>query len=87
MTKSATANSTATQWGNAVGFRIPKSLQNISTIKDKTKIKIEAEPNRLVITKIAERLTLDEIFLDWDGEEYDSYDWGELDTPIGREMI
>jgi len=87
MTKTTVAHSTATRWGNAVGFRIPKALQSISTIYDKTKIKIEAEPNRLIITKIPERLTLEEIFCDWNGEEYDTYDWGELDKPVGREMI
>jgi len=80
-------HSTATKWGNALGFRIPKSLQDVSDIHDKTKIRIEAEPNRLVITKISEKLTLEQIFADWDGEEYDGYDWGEMDEPIGGEMI
>ena len=87
MAQSASSHSTATRWGNALGFRIPKALQDISNIHDKTKIKIEAEPNRLIITKVPERLTLEQIFDSWDGEEYDSYDWGELDKPAGREMI
>jgi antitoxin component of MazEF toxin-antitoxin module len=78
---------TATRWGNALGFRIPKSLQDISNIHDRTKIKIEAEPDRLIITKIPDKLTLESIFENWNGDEYDSYDWGELDTPKGREMI
>ena len=78
---------TATLWGNSLGFCIPKSLQDISTIYDKTKIRIEAEPNRLTITKIPEKLTLETIFENWNGEEYDGYDWGELDTPAGKEMI
>jgi antitoxin component of MazEF toxin-antitoxin module len=78
---------TATRWGNALGFRISKSLQDISDIRDKTRINIEAEPNRLIITKIPERLTLETIFENWDGEEYDSYDWGELDKPAGREVV
>jgi antitoxin component of MazEF toxin-antitoxin module len=79
--------STATRWGNALGFRIPKSLQEVSNIYDKTKIKIEAEPNRLIITKIPEKLTIEEIFSNWNGDEYDSYDWGELEKPIGKETI
>ncbi|MCL2054935.1 MAG: hypothetical protein FWG90_10960 [Oscillospiraceae bacterium] len=78
---------TATRWGNALGFRIPKALQDISTIHDKTRIRIEAEPNRLIITKIPENLTLESIFENWSGEAYDSYDWGELDSPKGKEMI
>jgi len=78
---------TATRWGNALGFRIPKSLQDISNIHEKTKIRIEAEPDRLIITRIPEKLTLEKIFENWNGEEYDRYDWGELDEPVGRELI
>ena len=81
------AQTTATRWGNALGFRIPKSMQDISNIRDKTRIEITAEPNRLIITKVPERLTLEEIFSDWDGEAYESYDWGEDDAPVGRELI
>ena len=33
------------------------------------------------------QLTLEEIFEDWDGTPYDSYDWGELDEPVGNELI
>jgi len=85
---SATATqTTATRWGNALGFRIPKALQEVSNIHDKTKIEIIAEPNRLIITKIPERLTLEQILSNWNGDEYDSHDWGELDAPVGREMI
>jgi antitoxin component of MazEF toxin-antitoxin module len=79
--------STATQWGDTIGFCIPKALQEVSNIRDNTRIKIEAEPNRLVITKIPERLTLETIFENWNGEAYDGYDWGELDKPKGNEMI
>jgi len=32
-------------------------------------------------------ITLEEIFENWNGEEYDGYDWGELDEPAGGEMI
>jgi antitoxin component of MazEF toxin-antitoxin module len=87
MTESTVAHTTATKWGNALGFRIPKSLQDISNIHDKTKIKIEAEPSRLIITKLPEKLTLEQIFAGWNEEEYEGYDWGEIDKPIGREMI
>lgn len=79
--------STATRWGNALGFRIPKALQEISNIHDKTKIEIVAEPNRLIITKIPERLTLESIFDEWNGEQYDSYDWEDMDAPAGKELL
>lgn len=79
--------STATKWGNALGFRIPKALQDISTIYDKTKIEIIAEPNRLIITKIPERITLESIFENWSGEEYDKYNWADMDAPAGKELI
>jgi hypothetical protein len=41
----------------------------------------------LIITKILERVTLEELFENWEDEEYDSYDWGELDAPEGTKMI
>ncbi|MCL2693876.1 MAG: AbrB/MazE/SpoVT family DNA-binding domain-containing protein [Oscillospiraceae bacterium] len=80
---------TTSYWGNALGFRIPRSLQEISNITDKTRIRIEAEPNKLIITKISEprkRMTLAERLSEYPIEEYlqqEEVDWG---APVGEEV-
>ena len=79
---------TTSYWGNALGFRIPRALQEVSDIRDKTRIRIEAEPGKLVITKVEEppkRLTIQELFelypADYIHDE--EIDWGE---PVGDEV-
>jgi antitoxin component of MazEF toxin-antitoxin module len=81
-------------WGNSLGFRIPKKIQEISNITNNTQIHIEAEPDRLIITKVktrqhipfAERL---KSFKDWEGKPYELTDedtaWANLPT-VGEEV-
>ena len=33
------------------------------------------------------RLTLEKLFEDWAGGPPEPYDWGELDAPVGRELL
>ena len=80
---------TTSYWGNALGFRIPRALQEISNITDKTRIRIEAEPDKLIITKIKEprkHITLAERLKMYPLDGYvqeDEIDWGE---PVGEEV-
>ena len=46
-----------------------------------------AKEKSIIIKPTEKRLTLEKIFADWDGTPYDSYDWGELDKPVGRELL
>jgi len=72
---------TTAYWGNSLGFRIPRALQEISNITDRTRIRIDAEPNRLVITKIEEsrkHIPLAERFKDYKGDyNGEVVDWGD----------
>ena len=47
-------------------------------IQGETKIGAEDQRNRLM---------LEEVFADWDGSDYDGYDWGDMDKPAGRELL
>ena len=80
---------TTSYWGNALGLRIPRALQEISNITDKTRVRIEAEPDKLIITKIkepkkhttlAERLKMYPVI---DFIQEDEIDWGK---PVGDEI-
>ncbi|MDR0919635.1 MAG: hypothetical protein LBM93_10405 [Oscillospiraceae bacterium] len=84
-------DTTATSLGNALSFYVPQQLQNISNIKDKTHIRIEAEPNKLIITKISEprkHIPLAERIKDFKGEPYvlsqEDKEWLKLE-PVGEE--
>jgi antitoxin component of MazEF toxin-antitoxin module len=62
---------------NSLGFFIPHSMQEISHITDKTRVSIEAEPNRIIITRIEEKRRhkpLSERIRDWDGKPYELTD-------------
>ena len=73
------------KWGNSLGLRIPKPTAKILGLNDNDIVNIETKGKSIIIRK--EILTLEKIFEDWDGSPYDSYDWGELDKPAGRELI
>jgi antitoxin component of MazEF toxin-antitoxin module len=80
---------TTSYWGNALGFRIPRALQEVSGIKDKARIRIDAEPGKLIITRVEEprkRMTLAERFEMYPIEggflHDEEIDWGE---PVGDE--
>jgi DNA-damage-inducible protein J len=36
---------------------------------------------------VRKRRTLEEVFQDWSGNAPESYDWGEMDAPAGRELL
>jgi antitoxin MazE len=73
--------------GNSVGVRIPKTLLEVVGLSDSDNVEIIAEKKMLIIKPVKERLTIEKLFQDWDGEGPEPYDWGKLDTPMGRELI
>jgi antitoxin component of MazEF toxin-antitoxin module len=67
----------ASDFGNTLGFHIPLSIQEISNIKDKTRVLIEAEPNKIIITRIEEKRRhkpISERIKDWNGQPYELTD-------------
>ncbi|MCL2095641.1 MAG: AbrB/MazE/SpoVT family DNA-binding domain-containing protein [Oscillospiraceae bacterium] len=75
------------KWGNSLGLRIPRIAVETLGLNDNDIVNIETKGKSIVIRPMEKRLTLESIFEDWDGTPYDSYDWGELDKPAGRELI
>ena len=75
------------KWGNSLGLRIPRAAAEILGLNDNDIVSVETKGESIVISPAKKRLTLEKIFENWDGSPYDSYDWGELDKPAGRELI
>jgi antitoxin MazE len=75
------------KWGNSVGVRIPKALLEVVGLSDNDNVEIVAEDKMLIIKPARERLTIDKLFEGWTGESPEPYDWGELDAPVGRELL
>jgi len=76
-----------TRWGNSYGVRIPRALLETIGLSDNDSVDIAAENKTIVLRPSRERLTLEKIFENWDGERSDYYDWGEIEQPVGRELI
>jgi antitoxin MazE len=75
------------KWGNSLGVRIPRPLLEVIGLTDNDSVEIIAEDKILILRPARERLTLETLFQDWDGEAPEPYDWGELDAPVGRELL
>jgi antitoxin MazE len=76
------------KWGNSIGVRIPKPLLEVVGLADNDNVEIIVEDKTLVIRPTRERLTIDKLFKEWDGENTPQlYDWGESDAPVGRELL
>jgi hypothetical protein len=60
----------------------------IETLELKDDDTVELSMAGKVITLTPARLTLEKIFSGFpEGEAFDSYDWGEMDAPAGRELL
>ena len=75
------------KWGNSQGIRIPKTLLDVVGLSDNDNVDIIAEDNMLIIKPARESLSLEKLFENWDGDAPELFDWGDLDAPVGRELI
>jgi antitoxin component of MazEF toxin-antitoxin module len=75
------------KWGKNAGIRIPKPLLEVIGLPDDGIVELVAENEKLIIKSARERLTLEKLFNDWEGDLPDSYDWGGLETPQGQELL
>ena len=78
---------TIVKWGNSRGIRLPKALLDTVGLSDNDSVEVVAGDNMLIVKPARERLTIDKLFEGWDGDAPEPYNWGELDTPVGRELI
>ena len=78
---------TIVKWGNSRGIRLSKTLLDVVGLSDSDSVEIVARNNMLIIKPARERLTIEKLFADWEGGLPEAYDWGALDSPVGRELI
>lgn len=67
------------KWGNTAALRIPQVLCEHLGISIGQKVRITAEPGRLIIEPETEQWTLKGRMKEWDGKRFQTheYDWGE----------
>ena len=74
------------KWGNSNAVRLPKAVLEAVRLRENDKIEIITQENQIILLPAKrQRLTLEEIFKDWDGE----YICAEVDTgfPVGTELF
>jgi antitoxin MazE len=74
------------RWGNSLGLRVPKGLAQEIGLTEGSSVEIETKGNRLVVTPIRPKYTLDELLKDTTPEAFREYvvDWG---SDVGREIV
>jgi antitoxin MazE len=82
---------TISKWGNSTAVRIPKDILLRSGLKEDSKVEIEAEKGRVIISQKSPKYTLEEIMADTTPEEYrkalSPEDWKFWQTDVGREIV
>jgi len=82
------------RWGTSSAIRIPAQILSavpwyvdLSQIENgKIPVNVVLKDEKIIISPEKD-ITIDTLFADWNGENYDSYDWGELDMPVGKEVL
>jgi antitoxin MazE len=73
------------RWGNSLGLRIPKDIAGKIGLAEGTRVQIEAEGDRIVISASRPRYDLAELLIGMTPDGMQGvFDWG---ADIGRETI
>ncbi|HYD64517.1 AbrB/MazE/SpoVT family DNA-binding domain-containing protein [Azospirillum sp.] len=73
------------RWGNSLGVRIPKDIANRVGLTEATRVEMEAEGDRIVISVSRPRYSLDELLKGVTPEAMrEAFDWG---PDVGREIV
>jgi antitoxin component of MazEF toxin-antitoxin module len=83
------------RFGNSQGIRIPIGIlqqahlyEDFEIIKGgKIPIKLEVLPEKIIIRPAPKKLTIEELFKDWNGEPPEKLEWWEQMKPMGEEII
>ena len=82
---------TANKWGAALGIRLTKPVLEVFAIDDKTLLELDVQEDRIIIkrAKIQPKLTLEELFADFDGEYEITEEMKQWESckPFGREVL
>jgi antitoxin MazE len=73
------------RWGNSLGVRIPKDIAGRVGLAEGTRVEIEAEDDRIVISFARPRFRLEDMLAGMTPEAlHDAFDWG---PDAGREAV
>jgi antitoxin MazE len=73
------------RWGNSLGVRIPKQIAERAGLREGVRVEIEADTDRIVITRARRRYQLAELLAGMSPEAMrEAFDWG---PDKGREII
>ena len=76
------------KWGNSHAVRLPKAILEPLRLRENDALEIFTDKNQIILRPTKrKRISLEELLADWDGEIPEAYDWGELDAPVGRELL
>ena len=73
------------RWGNSQGIRISKKMLKNIGIDINDRVEIVEKDNSLIIKPINKKTI--EWYLEGYENEFERYDWGDLDEPKGRELL
>jgi antitoxin MazE len=73
------------RWGNSLGVRLPKELAVRLGIAEGSRVEMQAEQDRIVISVARPVYTLDELLVGTTPEAmHEAFDWGD---DVGRETV
>jgi antitoxin MazE len=73
------------RWGNSLGVRIPKQIAERAGLREGVRVEIEADTDRIVITRARRRYQLAELLAGMSPDAMrEAFDWG---PDKGREII
>jgi antitoxin MazE len=73
------------RWGNSLGVRLPKELAARLGIAEGSRVEMQAEQDRIVISVARPVYTLDELLVGTTPEAmHEAFDWGD---DVGRETV
>jgi len=74
-----------TRWGNSLGLRIPKAMTEKIGLTDGSRVEVQMEDDRIVISSARPRYLLSDLLVGMTQDDMrDAFDWGE---DIGRERV
>jgi len=74
-----------TRWGNSLGLRIPKAMTEQIGLTDGSRVEVQMEEDRIVISSARPRYLLSDLLVGTTPEDMrDAFDWGDN---VGREIV
>ena len=73
------------RWGNSLGLRIPKAMTEKIGLTDGSRVEVQMEDDRIVISSAQPRYRLSDLLIGMTPEDMRGvFDWGE---DVGREVV